>query len=258
MNPTKEKDYPFLELLDKSLMVKSLDEYLHILVETTTGNTLLYGDFATENMLYNTSIDTITIDTWISHFDNCITVDFTKDEIILRENIAYIWIEPDQRFISLNMSLEIVPLDRHLFTDRNLKNTRLFYSGKNIVIDKDAPLGSSDDYILELRRDVFVEQDRSKNCRNFPTSAYESYNECDKNFTLSTLAKHYGPNFLPIWATFDLDSVTRSQYIDWSYDYFYLFDGTTKSDCPLPCTTTSLKTRFLGRKQVTIKQILMP
>ena len=70
-------------------MVKSLDEYLHILVETTTGNTLLYGDFATENMLYNTSIDTITIDTWISHFDNCITVDFTKDEIILRENIAY-------------------------------------------------------------------------------------------------------------------------------------------------------------------------
>ena len=173
----------FLELLDKSLMVKSLDEYMHILVETTTGSRVLFGDYAAEAMVYNISIDTIIIDTWISHFDNCITIDFTKDETILRENIAYIWIEPDQRFIASNMSLEIVPLDRHLFTDRNLKNTRLYYSGHNIVIDKDAPLGSYDDYILELRQDVFVEQDRSKNCRNYPTSAYESYNECDKNFT---------------------------------------------------------------------------
>ena len=237
--------------------MESLDEYLHILVRTTTGSTLLFGDSVLDSMVYNISIDTITIDTWINHFDNCITLDFAKDEIILKENIAYIWIEPHQSFISLNMSLEIVPLDRHLFTDRNLKNTRLYYSGHNIVIDKDAPFGSSDDYILELSQDVFVEKDHSKNCRNYPTSAFESYNECDKNFILSTLAEHYGPNFLPIWATFDLNSVTRSQYIDWSYDYYYLFDGTIKSDCHLPCTTTSLKTRFLGRKQVHYKTNLV-
>ena len=67
---------------------------------------------------------------------------------------------------------------------------------------------------------------------------------------LGTLAKYYGPNLVPFWATYDQENVTRSQTIDWSFDYGPLYDGTTVSDCPLPCTTTSVNARLISRKQV--------
>ena len=70
------------------------------------------------------------------------------------------------------------------------------------------------------------------------------------SLSLRTLAKHYGPDLVPFWATYDLNNVTRSHNVDWSYDYGPLFDGTTTSDCPLPCTTTSVNARFVSRKQV--------
>ena len=95
-----------------------------------------------------------------------------------------------------------------------------------------------------------MEHDPSKSCRNYPNQRFESYNHFDKDFTLNTLAKHYGPGFVPFWATDDLDNVTRSQIIDWSYDFGPLYDGTTTSDCPLPCTTNSVNAKLISRKQV--------
>ena len=95
-----------------------------------------------------------------------------------------------------------------------------------------------------------MEHDLSKKCVNYPTAEHDSYNDCDKNFTLTKLAEHYGPDLVPIWATLDLKNVTKSHYVDWSYDYGSLYDGTTKSDCPLPCTTNSLNARFISRSQV--------
>ena len=91
--------------------------------------------------------------------------------------------------------------------------------GPNIVLEKDIPHGSSDEYILELKQDIFVENDPSKNCVKYPTADYETYNDCDKHFTLKTLAEYYGPSLVPIWATLDLNNVTRHHYVDWSYDY---------------------------------------
>ena len=117
-------------------------------------------------------------------------------------------------------------------------------------MSKEAPYRSSDDYILELKQDIFVEDDPSKNCVNFPTREFQSYNDCDKNFTITKLAEHYGPDLVPIWATLDLKTVTKNHFVDWSYDFGPLYDGTTKSDCPLPCKTTSVNARFISRKQV--------
>ena len=242
------------ELLNKSILVRSLDDHLHMIVRTTTGKTLHFGDENFENgkfgVRYNISFDSIVVDTWTSYFDNCIAVDFLLCDSLEKEEISYIWIEPNSNSFFARKSLEIIPLDRSLFTDRNLKDTKLYYSGYNIELEKGVPFGSSDDYVLELQQNIFVRDDLSKNCVDYPTKRYESYNDCDKDFVLTTLAEHYGQDFLPIWATFHLENVTRSHYIDWSFDYYYIFDGTIKSNCSLPCTTTSVKARFLSRKQV--------
>ena len=198
----------------------------------------------------NFSIDSLVVETWVNYFDNCLSVDFLKNNVIRAEGIANIFVFIFDETFSKFTSVEIVPVDRNLFTDRNLKNTRLFYFGPNIVMSKEAPYRSSDDYILELKQDIFVEDDPSKNCVNFPTREFQSYNDCDKNFTITKLAEHYGPDLVPIWATLDLKTVTKKHFVDWSYDFGPLYDGTTKSDCPLPCKTTSVNARFISRKQV--------
>ena len=239
--------YPFPDLLNRSLLVKSLNDYFGIAVTTTKEN--VFG-FGTGNPSWQVSIDSILVDSWVNYFDNCITLDFLKNETIKEEGIRDIYVDFYDKYNASLMSVEIIPLDRNLFTERTLKNTRLYYFGPNIVMEKGVFTGAYDDYILELRQDRYVEHDPSKNCKNYPNKEYESYNACDKNFTLTTLAEHYGPEFVPFWATDNLDNVTKSHPVDWSYDYGPLYDGTIMSDCPLPCTTNSVNARFINRKKV--------
>ena len=106
-------------------------------------------------------------------------------------------------------------------------------------MEKNAPYGTYDDYILELKQDRYVENDPSKNCKNYPTRKHKSYNVCDREFVRRTLTKHFGSEFVPFWATDDLDNVTSepvkftSQYV--SYQLGKLVIGMDTSDCPLPC-----------------------
>ena len=96
-------------------------------------------------------------------------------------------------------------------------------------MDRTAVNRSYDEYISdELKRDIFVEKDPTKNCVKYPNAEYDSYNQCDKNFNLRKLEESYVPKILPIWATQDLETVTTSHYVDWSYDYRPLYDGTTE------------------------------
>ena len=191
------------------------------------------------------------METWVNYIDNCLTVDLLKYNDIRQVGIANIFVYVyDTTLNSSFNSLQIIPIDRNLFTERHLKSTKLYYSGPNIVMDKNAPNRSTDSYIMELKQNTFVENDPSKHCVNYPNSENESYNDCDKNFTMRKLAEHYGQGLVPIWATNDLLNVTTSHYVDWSYDYGNLFDGTIPSNCPLPCKTTSIKAGFISRNQV--------
>ena len=186
------------------------------------------------------------METWVNYRDNCVTIDLLKNDDIREVGIANIYIYLKDHTLNASFtSLQIIPIDRNLFTERHLKSTKLYTSGPNIVMDKNAPYRSYDSYILELRQNTFVE-----NCANYPNSEYDSYNNCDKNFTLRKLAYHYGPGLVPIWATNNLENVTTSYYVDWSFDYGYLYDGTKQLDCPLPCKTTSVNVGFISRNQV--------
>ena len=236
-----------LELLRKSIEVQSLDDYFAIAVTTTTKELVYFEKIRPGS----SSVDSVIMKAWVNYYDNCITVDFLKNETVRQGGISTIWIDVlKKRYNTSLMATEIIPVDRNLFTDRTLKNTKLFYNGPNIALEKGASDGAYDDYILEIKQDTYMENDPSKNCKKYPNQKFESYNHCDKDFTLRTLAKHYGPGFVPFWATDDLDNVTRSQKIDWSYDFGPLYDGTTTSDCPLPCTTNSVNAKLISRKQV--------
>ena len=100
--------------------------------------------------------------------------------------------------------------------------------------------------VVQLRQNVYIEKDQTKNCQVYPNDEFLSYSACDDNFLQSSLP----PGLVPIWLTDNMDQVTTKMVVDTfpnnSIVYEDLEDGTQLSDCPLPCTTTSVETRLLA------------
>ena len=100
--------------------------------------------------------------------------------------------------------------------------------------------------VVQLRQHVYIEKDQTKNCQVYPNDKFLSYSACDDNFLQSSLP----PGLVPIWLTDNMDQVTTKMVVDTfpnnSIVYADLEDGTQLSDCPLPCTTTSVETRLLA------------
>ena len=64
-------------------------------------------------------------------------------------------------------------------------------------------------YIVKIKENVFVEEDPSQTCRNYPTSEFSSYTECDDLYVRKRLHQIApGLNLTPVWMADDLDLVT--------------------------------------------------
>ena len=99
-----------------------------------------------------------------------------------------------------------------------------------------------------MKENIFLEEDKTKKCVNYPNGNFLSYNDCDKDFLISTLH----PGLIPIWATSSMENVTTSLYIEENrknplYDVS-LPSGEQKSSCPLPCSTIYVESRFLRER----------
>jgi hypothetical protein len=105
-------------------------------------------------------------------------------------------------------------------------------------------------YVVKIKKNVFVKEDPTKNCENYPNSKYASYRDCDHQW-MKKLVDNETPGLVPIWLADNFEMVTK-QY----YSYLAatstlnenLFDGTFVSDCRLPCTTIYTDTRFISKK----------
>ena len=154
---------------------------------------------------YNVSIDTIVVETQVNYFDNCVKIDFVKNAIIAEEGIEIIYIYPNSES---TVSFEIVPVDRKLFTDRNSKFTKLYNPGDDIILERGAPNGfryERYDNIVEMKQDIFVENDPSKSCRSYPNedlrttmTAIKTLSQRPSQSTLVQTSFLFGP--LSIWA----------------------------------------------------------
>jgi hypothetical protein len=105
---------------------------------------------------------------------------------------------------------------------------------------------------LALWQNVYLEEDKTKNCQVYPNDEFLSYSACDDHFLQSSLP----PGLIPLWLKDNMDQVTTMKVVDKfpnnSISYEDMFDGTPLSDCPLPCTTTSVETRLLAETTMTV------
>ena len=63
---------------------------------------------------------------------------------------------------------------QNLATSRPIMQHQLLFSGNDIFLDK-SPESIGKSYSVLLAQEVFVQNDPSKNCKNYPTSRFKSY-----------------------------------------------------------------------------------
>ena len=115
------------------------------------------------------------------------------------------------------------------------------------------------DYVLQIKENVFIEKDPTKNCRNYPNPDFASYKDCDDQFMKDFVSTFDPPDMVPVWLAEDLDKVSSHADLvnfgeldlqvvcephsgnDSNIHYGDLWDGTQSSACPLPCTTTYME-----------------
>ena len=97
-------------------------------------------------------------------------------------------------------------------------------------------------YAVEISKNVYLQEDESKNCRNYPNSELSSYVDCDELY-MKNICKRI--NFSLIWLHFESPLCILQMF--WSVCTVQ-FLGYETSPCPRPCKT--FQTKFVSHLNI--------
>ena len=245
---------------NNSEAVTSAEEVLKAARMNVTKNILskvyvsTYGGNITENLVYNM----VTLDK-INWLYECFTLNLSKvsrADLNGMEGMSVEFNRSDDIISKNKVSVELRVRGKDLASRREIKEHQLYASGNNMRLSAGSiKIDQFSTYIVKIKKNVFVEEDRSKNCRNYPNLDFHSYKDCDFQF-MKNKVKEIAPgmNLMPAWLTDDLDNVTTkpvgftsASYSFVSYQLGRLFSGIATSDCPLPCTTVSTEAKLTDK-----------
>ena len=139
----------------------------------------------------------------VSYPHNCHSLDLSIVPEIKGKIIEELFL----RFVDLKeYTIEIQFVGHSLQTNRFIKDHAFLSTGYTIEIDG---TGKFKEYLVEIAQRIFVEEDPSQNCKNYPTPEFSSYDECDETFLRNLLKTHH-PHLNPIWLNDDLSKVSRN------------------------------------------------
>ena len=101
-----------------------------------------------------------------------------------------------------NFTIELRLQGKSLAAQRGIPEHRFHSLGDPIKLDK----VSASTFIVKIKKNVFVEEDPSKSCRNYPNPDFASYQECDSTY-LKEKVKEIDLDLNPPWLTEDLENV---------------------------------------------------
>ena len=114
------------------------------------------------------------------------------------------WLEIDFNRTVLetnNFTLELRLQGKSLSARRGIPEHRFYSLGDAIKLDK----GSASTYVVKAKKNVFVEEDPSKTCRNYPNPDFASYKDCDSKH-LRQKVKEIDPELNPPWLAEELEN----------------------------------------------------
>ena len=127
---------------------------------------------------------------------NCYTMDIsnhTRGKLI---ETLYFYFKSTNR-----ETVQVLVEGNGIETNRDVYDNMLLANGDAI----DTEPGSLTKYALKIDQKLFIEEDTSKNCRNYPNKDFDSYAACDDHY-MKSLCDAAG--LLPIWLTDDINEVT--------------------------------------------------
>ena len=180
--------------------------------------------------------------------DNVLNIHLSEFEGIQRTLVLSLGFENLQKHGVKELELRL--LDVGLLTGRPLNSLQGQFYGDSIVFEPGTNSSNNHEhhYNVILEQTKFLEEDTSKNCVNYPTENYKTYQHCDDSFQKELLAKH--SLFKPYWAFGEQsNNEPNVPYLKEAHLFInFLFTGLIKSACPLPCTTNVATTKFRLKK----------
>ena len=98
---------------------------------------------------------------------------------------------------------------RTLTSNRELYDNAFYTKGDPIYVEP----GKFRKYAVEISKNVYLEEDKSKNCRDYPNQDFASYMDCDEQH-MKNICKSM--NLAPIWLYDDLNEVTTMNILNHS------------------------------------------
>jgi hypothetical protein len=175
----------------------------------------------------------------VNYQDNCYTLDIASNADVKEHGVKQLYIT----FKSLeSRSVAVYIKGRSISCDRNIKAHLLYSEGADILLQK---TNLTRRFVVNLKKNVFVAEDPTKNCRNYPSPDYASYRDCDDQWMKDNVAR-LAPGLVPIWLTDNTEKVAIQHPAPKHASIWDMLDGTSISDCPLPCSTIYTETRFIS------------
>ena len=137
----------------------------------------------------------------------------------------------------LGISLHLIEENKEL--KRRMETLMLAYQGPVIKIDDVASQpGREIKTLVHISQNLQPERDMG--CTNYPNDHYNSYKDCDEDYLLKEVKLRR--NVTPVWATEDLEAVTKLHHVDESEILMsYFFEGYLVSSCLMPCVSTMVR-----------------
>ena len=138
----------------------------------------------------------------VNYPNNCRSLELSKIQMLKEERIQQLVLNIGHIG---NYEIEINLSGKTLDCRRPIKEHSLHSTGDSIRLVKENVTRA---YMVEIGQRIFVEEDPTNACRDYPNKDYLSYEQCDDHFVRSLL-----PGLTPIWLTDDLSEVS-TQIID--------------------------------------------
>ena len=137
----------------------------------------------------------------INQLHDCLILNLNTVENVNIKDVKKLYVTFHE--VAENTSVELKLQSKGLTSHREIQEHRFFSIGEPMKLKRLTT------YIVKIRSQVFVEEDQSQTCRNYPTYEFASYMDCDDQFLRKRIDQFApGLNLTPVWLTDDIDLVT--------------------------------------------------
>ena len=172
----------------------------HIAVEEVISS--IWMDFDTEDDSY-LPLKHATLKR-VNYPHNCYTLDFSSVTQMRQESIKTLGIS----FKSGNLEQVQISLQGiTLATNRDIFDNSFYTKGDKITVTP----GRINKYAVEISKNVYLEEDKSKKCADYPNSDFDSYMECDDRYMKNICQR---VQLAPIWLLDDFSHATTKAVVN--------------------------------------------